>query len=97
MNSATINISGLVTPPKYTLTINPTPSDATVTLSSEGCTQNGNSITTSPGALISWSVTKTGYTAQHGNYSLNQNKDETLNISLSVYTSPGSGSGGTGD
>ena len=53
MNSATINISGLVTPPKYTLTINPTPSDATVTLSSEGCTQNGNSITTSPGAYIS--------------------------------------------
>ena len=49
------------TPERYTLTINPTPNDATVTLTATGETQVGNSITADDGTTISYTVSATGY------------------------------------
>lgn len=66
----------------YTFTINPTPSDATVTLTATGYTQVGNSITVKPGTTVSWSVSKTNYYTQTG--SITVNNDTTQDVSL-VY------------
>lgn len=46
-----------------TITINPTPSDATVVLTSTGATQSGNTITVEENASVTYTVSKTGYTA----------------------------------
>ena len=46
--------------PDLTLTINPTPSDATVTFDSSG-TVSGNSITVQYGSYVTYSVDKSGY------------------------------------
>lgn len=52
-----------------TVTIVPNPSDATVTLTSAGYTQSGNSITLPVGAVLSWSVAKTPtYNTQSGQF-----------------------------
>ena len=51
-----------------TLVINPTPADATVTLSAPGYTQSGNSIQVMGGTTITWSVAKAGYITQSGTY-----------------------------
>lgn len=51
---------------EFTLTISPTPSDATVTLTAAGYTQSGNSITVIDGTTVSYSVAKTGYTTAYG-------------------------------
>ena len=61
---------------KYTLTINPTPSDATVVMNSN----NQKSITVSKGQTVIWNVSKTGYTTQSGSWTANAN--ETKNIVL---------------
>lgn len=51
-----------------TLIINPTPADATVTLTAPGYTQSGNSIQVRGGTTVTWSVTKSGYITQSGTY-----------------------------
>ncbi|MBO4622530.1 MAG: hypothetical protein J5691_01450 [Bacilli bacterium] len=51
---------------EFTLTISPTPSDATVTLTAAGYTQSGNAITVIDGTTVSYSVAKTGYTTVYG-------------------------------
>ena len=63
-------------PVQYTLTIDPTPSDATVTI--DGSSRK--SITVNSGTSVSWSVSKSGYTTQSGSWTANA--DETKNITL---------------
>lgn len=61
---------------KYTFTINPTPTDAVVTI-------NGtitNSVTVNVGTVIDWSVEAEGYTPQSGNLTLTENT--TLDVTL---------------
>ena len=64
----------------YTLTIVPTPSDAKVTLTAEGYTQAGNSITVPEGFTVIYSVTRPGYSQKRD--SVVVNSDITLNITL---------------
>lgn len=47
---------------RFTVTVNPTPDDATVTLTSTGETQDGNAIEVDYGSDVSYSVAKEGYT-----------------------------------
>lgn len=51
---------------EYTLTIAPTPNDATVVLTADGYTQSGNSITVVDGTTVNYSVAKSGYTTVYG-------------------------------
>lgn len=51
---------------EYTLTIAPTPNDATVVLTADGYTQSGNSITVVDGTTVNYSVAKSGYTTAYG-------------------------------
>lgn len=51
---------------EYTLTIAPTPNDATVVLTADGYTQSGNSITVVDGTTVNYSVAKSGYTTIYG-------------------------------
>ncbi len=51
-----------------TLTINPTPSDATVTLTAQGFSQNGNSITVIKGTEVSYSVSAPDYITKEGTW-----------------------------
>lgn len=46
--------------PEVVFTINPTPSDAVVTLTADGYTQDGNSITVEPGTEVSYRVESFG-------------------------------------
>jgi len=62
------------------LIIQPTPSDATVTLQCTGYTQVGNSITVNYNSSINYTVTKSGYVTQTGTIVLTNN--QTLPISL---------------
>lgn len=65
-------------PENYTITINPTPSDATVYI-------NGAQRTTATfvyNTLIEWSVAKYGYITQTGKFNIDQNT--TLNIDLPI-------------
>lgn len=66
-----------------TLTINALPADATVTLTADGYTQAGNSITVESGVTVNWSVTKAGYITQSGSYTM-QNEDVTWTKELFV-------------
>lgn len=72
--------SSIVT--EYTLTIIPTPSDATVTLTAEGYTQSGNSITVPEGLTVTYSVVKPGYVQKSD--SVVVDSDITLNITLDL-------------
>ena len=78
----TINVPTLITGeeiPNYAFTINPTPSNATVTLTASGYTQNGNSITVPNGTTVSWSVIDSGYTSQEGTWTISGgNKTENV-------------------
>lgn len=67
-----------------TLTINPTPSDATVTLTAQGFTQQGNSITVVKGVDVSYSVSATDYNPQEGVW--NSLADESKDIILEEAT-----------
>ena len=70
---------GPVTPvAKYTLTINPTPSDAKVTIN--GIV--GNSYTAREGFTLNWSVEADGYETKTGELTLMQ--DETISVSLEL-------------
>lgn len=73
---------------KYTFTINPSPSDATVILTASGYTQSGNSITVASGTTVTWKVSKTGYTSQNGTQVVTStsSKNITLNASSSENT-----------
>jgi len=51
---------------EYTLTIVPTPNDATVVLTADGYTQSGNAITVVDGTTVNYSVAKSGYTTVYG-------------------------------
>ena len=65
---------------KYTLTINPTPSDATVVMNSN----NQKSITVSKGQTVIWNVSKTGYTTQSGSWTANANETKNIVLTESV-------------
>lgn len=71
-----------------TLTINPTPSDSTVTLTSGNpkYTQSGNSITVPKGSSISYSVSKQGYTTQSGILYINADTTTPIDLSGNNYT-----------
>ena len=73
---------------QYTFTINPSPSDATVTLTANGYTQSGNSITVASGTTVTWKVSKNGYTSQNGTQVVNStsSKNVTLSASSSANT-----------
>lgn len=81
--SQTLNISLITT--YCTLTIVPTPSDATVVLTASGATQSGNAITVLNGTTVTYTVSKTNYVTQTNSLALTY--DRTLNIDLlGVYT-----------
>ena len=63
-----------------TLTINPTPSDAVVTLTADGYTQVGNSIIVEKGTNVQVKVEKNGYVTSTTNIEVTS--DTTKNISL---------------
>lgn len=65
-----------------TLTINPSPSNATVTLTATGFTQIGNSILVNPGTSVNYSVSKTGYVTQSNTVTVNS--DQTINVTLAL-------------
>lgn len=77
--------------PGITFTINPTPADATVTLWADGYQQTDgtNTITTVEGTTVNYTVTKKGYVAQNGTYSLTSS-NYTMSITLEEfpYTNP---------
>ena len=55
----------------YTLTIEPTPSDATVTLTASGYNQSGNSITVESGTTVSYNVSYPELQSVSGTYVVN--------------------------
>ena len=67
-------------PSTATLTINPTPNDATVTLTAAGYTQSGNSITVDIGTSVSYTVEKIGYATRSSTITVTE--DQTLSIEL---------------
>lgn len=73
-------------PVTYTLTINPTPSDATVVLTATGFEQEGNTITVDEGTEVTWEVSKNYYVPQNGVITVNSNI--VLPIELSAITDP---------
>lgn len=77
------------TPTMCTFTISPSPSSANVTITTNGYTQSGNSITVPSGQLVSWTVNKSGYTTQSGAHIVTS--DYVKYVTLSVA----SGGGGT--
>ena len=64
----------------YTLTINPTPADATVVLTATGYTQVGNSIAVPSGTVVNWQVSKTDYNTESGSETVIA--DKTLDVEL---------------
>lgn len=75
----TINAPAL-TIETHTLTIDPTPADATVILSASGYTQVGNSITVDENTSVVIAINKTGYVPYLDTTTVTQ--DETLTIEL---------------
>ena len=63
----------------YTLTINPTPADATVTFSTG--TVSGNSCTVADGTSVTYTVSKTGYASETATVTVTA--DQTINVTLS--------------
>ena len=85
--SVSLTAVGSVTPPvtpeeptMYTFTINPTPTNATVTLTASGYSQSGKSITVPANTSVAWKVTASGYTEQKGTHTVT--KTETKNVTL---------------
>lgn len=73
------------------LTINPTPSDATVVLEVEGGNpfdfqQVGNSITVSPGTKVRYTVSKTDYITQSNIIEVNETQTVNITLSETLYT-----------
>ena len=67
-------------PDIYTFTINPTPSDATITLTVDGKTYTQSSITVISGKTVSWSVSKSGYTTQTGSNTVTEDTTESITL-----------------
>ena len=67
---------------QYTFTINPTPSDATVTIDD----QERNSITVPYESVVTWSVSKEGYNTQSGSEKMIENKTMSVNLSIQQFT-----------
>lgn len=67
----------------YTLTVNHTPSDATVVLTGTNGTQSGNSITVKANTLATYEVSKANYETKTN--SVYMNADKTINVSLRKY------------
>lgn len=65
---------------KYTLTVNSTPSDATVKLTAPGSIQKGNTITVKANTRVDWEVSKEHYFKQTG--TITMVKDEIINVEL---------------
>ena len=65
-------------PNMYEFTINPTPSDATVTLTVNGTTYNQNYISVASGTTVSWSVSKSGYETQTGTNVITEDTTESV-------------------
>lgn len=63
----------------YTLTINPTPADASVTFSTG--TVSGNSCTVADGTSVTYTVAKTGYASETATVTVTA--DQTINVTLS--------------
>jgi len=66
---------------RFTVTVNPTPDDATVTLTSAGETQDGNAIEVDYGSDVSYSVAKEGYTTVTDSVT-NVTEDKTIAVTL---------------
>lgn len=64
----------------YTLTIAPTPEDATVVISADGYSQSGNSLTAIEGTYVEYTVSQTGYRTVSGSVTLDS--DKTISVSL---------------
>lgn len=64
----------------YTLTINPTPSDATVTINGEVT----NSVTVNEGTILNWEVSDEGYITQSS--SITMVEDVTINVELELQS-----------
>ena len=69
-----------------TLTINPTPSDATVTLTAQGFSQNGNSITVLKGIEVSYYVAAIGYTSKSGTWTSQSSEIKEIVLEASSST-----------
>ena len=69
-----------------TYTINPTPSDATVSLTANGYTQSGNSIVVASGTTVSWSVSKTDYVSQNGSEVVSSNTTNPVVLVPNIVT-----------
>lgn len=63
-----------------TFTVTTSPSDAVVTLTADGYTQDGNSIIVQKGTKVSYKVEKEGYTTAEGEYTLTENKSIAVEI-----------------
>lgn len=68
---------------KCVVSINPTPADATVTLTAEGYTQEGNTITVREGTEVHYSVEKEGYLTISNDIVVNN--DNNIKIELKHY------------
>lgn len=69
-----------------TLTISPTPSTATVTLTASGYTQSGNSITVPYGTTVTYSVSATHYQTKNGSQTVVSTNTVNVSLSLNTYT-----------
>ena len=65
-----------------TVTINPTPSNATVVLTADGYTQSGNSITAHKYSTINWSVSASHYISKSGSLTLTEGA--TVDVALEL-------------
>lgn len=70
----------------YTYTINPTPNDATVTLSATGYSQVGNSISVPYNTSVDWSVSKANYTTQSGTKTVTETTSDSITLNLMPCT-----------
>lgn len=66
----------LLATPYYTFTINPTPSNATVTINGV----NTKTVTVEDGTTISWSVSASGYVSQSGSLTLTDDTTKTVTL-----------------
>lgn len=79
--STNVQVTDVVITPQYTVTINPTPNNATVTLTAVGFSQVGNTITVDDGTTVSYTVSASGYTTASNTYTVN-GADHTINVVL---------------
>ena len=79
------SISVSLTKNKYTITVNPTPSDAIVSLTSTGFAQSGNSITVDALSTVNYTVSKTGYYTKNGTITADATKTENVGLDEVLY------------